>query len=447
MLGNLSHRRLFLATSLAALTLAMACGPDDSPLDLWAEIGSRGDPITHGTPYSGHPSVGFMLIPKGSGTALCTATLVGKRTVLTAAHCLPAGQKPAFVLNGYQHYQSTKAIPHPSWNSQTLDNDIGLLILQKAPTNVTPTVISQTAPHTGLKIMLIGYGITASKGTDSGVKRMAYNYVQKVYATRFSYSGSGGGLGNTCEGDSGGPALSMVGGKEVQVGITSAGTEPCGSVSFDTRVDAYYSWLQTNSAGDLYTGITDSENPKIKITSPAVGTKLIGAFSLKATASDDVGVVSVEVQVDGKVKATRTSAPWEFSLNLPAGKHALKAVARDKKNKTGQDQISVEVLPPLGFGRECGSNKHCQSGMCARDSKTGKKFCTAKCVLGGDPCGYGAQCLPAGTNLYVCGPPTTFPDEEESIEGTCSVGTAGAIPPAGVLLLLLILVATRSRTQ
>ena len=428
---------------LGAFTV-MGCGPDDGDLDLWPEIASRSGGITHGSPYSGHPSVGYLMVPKGVQLGLCTGTLVGARTVLTAAHCIPPGETVTFVMHGYLHLLSQKTIQHPSWNTHTLANDIGLVILEKAPTGVTPSVVSKVAPFNGQKIMLIGYGITSSSSQNSGVKRMAYNYIQKVYSTRFSFSGSGGGVGNTCQGDSGGPAFSMVNGKEEQVGITSAGTEPCGTMSFDTRVDTYYSWLMTNSGGDLSIGKPDTENPKVKITSPASGTKLIGSFTLKATASDDVGVVSVEALVDGKVKSRKTSGPWEFELDLPVGQHAVKAVARDNKGNAGQDQITVEVLPKLDFGYECGSNKHCKSGMCARDSSTGKKYCTQTCTLGGDPCGLGSACVPAGTNVYVCGPPTTLP-EEEGVEGSCSTSSTGAIPPAGLLLLLLVLVLVARR--
>jgi len=207
-------------------------------------------------------------------------------------------------------------------------------------------------------------------------------------------------------------------------------------------VDVFYSWLMTNAGGDIFTK-PDTQKPKVKITTPASGTKLIGAFTVKATASDDIGVASVQIYVDAKAKTKKTSAPWEFSLNLPVGTHTIDAVARDQKNKTGQDQIKVEVLAPFSFGRECGSNKHCASGMCARDPKTGKKYCTQKCTPSGDACGYGAQCVPAGTNLYVCGPPTSLPPEEGDIEGTCSVGDAAALPAAGLLLLVLMLAARR----
>lgn len=428
--------------ALTAALILTSCGPDDDLL--WSELGYQDSPITNGSSHNGHPSVGYMMVPKGVSMGLCTGTLVGSRTVLTAAHCIPPGEKITFVLHGYLYNISQKTIQNPGWNSSSLANDIGLVILEKAPPNATPSIISKVAPYQGQKIQLVGYGLTSSYNKDSsGVKRTAYNYVRKVYSTRFSYQGSGGGIGNTCSGDSGGPAFATVNGREEIVGVTSAGTEPCGGLSFDTRVDSFYSWLMTNSGGDLYTK-PDTENPKVKITSPASGTKLIGAFTVKATASDDTGVTKVQVHVDGKYKTQKTSAPWEFSLNLPAGTHTVKAVAVDKKNKQGHDQITVQVINPLGFGRQCGSNKHCQSGMCARDPKTGLKYCTQKCLPGGDPCGYGASCVPAGTNVYVCGPPTEALPEEGDVEGSCSAGAVSSLP-SGAALMLLLLLAVRRR--
>ena len=68
----------------------------------------------------------------------------------------------------------------------------------------------------GQQVTLIGYGTTAETLTDAGTKRLAVNNVSEVEALRFSYVGSGGGVGNTCYGDSGGPAFATVGGKEAQ---------------------------------------------------------------------------------------------------------------------------------------------------------------------------------------------------------------------------------------
>ena len=419
-----------------------ACGPDDSLWELDPVTGERS--ITHGTSYSGHPSVGYLMVPKGVALGLCSATLVGDRTVLTAAHCIPGGQLPTFVLWGYQHHKASKAIPHPSFNNYTLANDIGVVILQKAPTGVTPSVVSRLAPTNGLKIQLVGYGITSDNAQDAGVKRMAYNYIKQVYSTRFSFTGSGGGIGNTCQGDSGGPAFAILGGKEVVAGVTSGGTPPCGSSSFDTRVDAFYSWLHTNSGGDLSTGKPDVENPKVKISSPASGTKLIGAFTLKATASDDIGVASVELQAGGKVLSRRTAEPWEFALKLPVGQHTIKAVARDRKGKAGQDQITVEVVAPMKYGSPCGDHKHCASGMCARDPDSGTKYCTQKCDGTNNDCPRNAECIKGGTTLFVCGPPQTPADDGgDGVEGSCSVGPSRTSLVPVLLLFLMVLLASR----
>ena len=417
----------------------LACGPED-PLELMPWVGSSAAPITDGKPYNGHPSVGYLMVPKGPALGMCTATLVGKRTVLTAAHCIPPGSLPTLVLGGL-YYSSVATVQHHGWNNYSLANDIGLVKLAKEPP-VTPSVVANSPIYTGLKVTLVGYGITSSNKRDSGTKRIATNSISNVYATRFVFRGSGGGIGNTCQGDSGGPAFAILNGKEVQVGVTSAGTSPCGNDGIDTRVDAFYSWLLQQSGGDLWAGKPDLTPPKVTISTPKDGDQVVSPFTVKADATDDDDVVAVYIFLNGVNKGKRTAAPWNYGVSLAPGKHQVKLVAVDKKGRQGIDQVTVTVVAPGPYGSSCVNGPWCQSGMCARDPASETRYCTIKCDPGNNACPGDAECLPAGS-MSVCGPALDQP----GVEGGCRINAARPGVAALLALMLLgLIVARRRRT-
>ena len=107
----------------------------------------------------------------------------------------------------------------------------------------------------------------------------------------------------------------------------------------------------------------DTTPPTVSITSPANDATVSGTISVNATASDNVAVASVQLQVDGaNVGATDTSSPYNFSWNtasVPNGNHALTAIATDTSgnsavspavNVTVNNQSSGGGIPPtLGW--------------------------------------------------------------------------------------------------
>ena len=57
----------------------------------------------------------------------------------------------------------------------------------------------------------------------------------------------------------------------------------------------------------------DKAAPDVSISAPAAGAALSGTTTLTATASDDVGVQSVQFRVDGNnVGAADTTSPYSF---------------------------------------------------------------------------------------------------------------------------------------
>src|SRR5205814_1040827 len=92
----------------------------------------------------------------------------------------------------------------------------------------------------------------------------------------------------------------------------------------------------------------DTTSPTVSMTAPANGATVSGTVTLTCNAADNVGVSSVQFQIDGaNVGSALTSAPFSFALNTASyanGSHALKAIARDAAgNQTTSTAITVTI--------------------------------------------------------------------------------------------------------
>jgi hypothetical protein len=117
----------------------------------------------------------------------------------------------------------------------------------------------------------------------------------------------------------------------------------------------------SNSAGSVtsnavtLTVTPDTTPPTVSITSPTSGATISGTVTVSATASDNVGVASVQLQVDDTNEgAADTSAPYNFSLDtttFPNGSHSLTAVATDTSgNQTTSAPVAITVSNVMSGG-------------------------------------------------------------------------------------------------
>lgn len=146
--------------------------------------------------------------------------------------------------------------------------------------------------------------------------------------------------------------------------------------------------------------------PEVAILYPAAGAALpAGLHGLRGTASDDVGVMKVEVRLDGRSvgSASVSSGAWTLAVDLSGepGAHRLTARAIDVFDRTAEAAVTVNVVSPgadpvlepaiyddvLG-APACGVGPSCDSGdlLVGRGAATGGAEPHAPNTLRSSPC-------------------------------------------------------------
>jgi hypothetical protein len=170
-----------------------------------------------------------------SGNSGCSATIVGPRVFLTAAHCANTNAKATFSVNGKTYSATITRSPLYS----TDDHDLSVGVTTEVIQGVTPISIGGI-PSRGQGIMLLGYGCTTVDATGSdGKLRMGRSVVADVSGVRFSSTTPKGPL--LCPGDSGGPAFVQAGDRLNLIGVNSAvGVSRTGTITgpnYNARTD------------------------------------------------------------------------------------------------------------------------------------------------------------------------------------------------------------------
>ena len=120
------------------------------------------------------------------------------------------------------------------------------------------------------------------------------------------------------------------------------------------RLDAFIvkipSQVLTGLSGGTGGGTTTP--PSVALTSPTAGASLSGTVTVSANATDNVGVASVQFQLDGtNLGSALTSTPYSISWDTStasAGTHVLTAIATDTAGLSATSaSVSVSTLLPV----------------------------------------------------------------------------------------------------
>jgi uncharacterized protein (TIGR03382 family) len=186
---------------------------------------------------------------------LCSATLIGSRTLITAAHCVAqarwvrASNAPQWTLEQAAWHPVQEVWLHPQYDvAHPTDHDLGFALLTD-PSSATPREWNRKGLQglDGAPLRAVGYGTSLDQGEDSGIRRSVDLTLRDIGGDIYRLGDkSGRGI---CHGDSGGPSFHVFpDGVERLVGVHSfTATERCvdgGDVRVDTYAPLIAGWLR-----------------------------------------------------------------------------------------------------------------------------------------------------------------------------------------------------------
>lgn len=278
----------------------------------------------------------------------CSATLVGYRTVLTAAHCLVdwSDAKQHIVRFGETSYAVQRAVSHPSFLPNHLDDqgqriiqdhDLAIIQLETYPAP-RPIALSTLEPRVGSKVKMVGYGVTGHGREDFGEQREGRQQITKLEQATISMQADDSRSAVACGGDSGGAVLHA----DQLVGVIRSTDTGCRSVTEAGRVDIDLAWIRTASLDDL---VIDGVAPALPLFRAAFAEAqrlvLPGDVPLALEASPEHWITSARVIVDFH-EVFRGQRP-PASVFLEPGQHRLEVLVGDRNGREAWARQTVTV--------------------------------------------------------------------------------------------------------
>lgn len=209
----------------------------------------------------------YATAPGSTTASLCTAEVISPHVVLTAAHCVAPDSVgpnvnffimplPDIAQAGNSNFRPVDEVHFdPAFVNdiaaiQSDGHDIAVGVFTQ-PLGIAPMSYNHTSfgkSYVGKAVRIVGYGVTVGGDppdtTTAGVRRVGSAKLTAVNSVGITLVGK---VNDDCEGDSGGPGLVKVAGKEVIAGLTSYGDKKCtlSDGAVDTNVTTYTDFIDS----------------------------------------------------------------------------------------------------------------------------------------------------------------------------------------------------------
>ena len=396
--------------------------------------------IVNGVLSAQYPSVGILMDSSNPNlaTLLCSGTLIGCQTFLTAGHCVAPDHNPQHYSVFLQHagfFNVSSIIMRPDFNEPV--GDVAVLKLSTPVAGIPPSRIDTTGASAGAPGLIVGFGRTGGgfSNADYGLKRsgdittaactagvsdttsICWDFVDPL--------GPPGSNADTCNGDSGGPLFIDYGAGDVVAGVTSGGTSAtCFPTdhSYDANVFFYHSWIQAQGGADLNkTSCGNIQQVGQPDTAVFAASGQLSAGTPQGTHSFQVGAGATQLRVamngiddgssDFDLYVKQGSAPTPSSFDCKADGTNQYGYCQFDAPTPGTWYVLVNRFAGSGtyqvtattFGGTCGipgsdGNPCDDNNACTQNDTCQSGSCVGTAVTDGTPCDDGNVC----TNSDTC---------------------------------------------